>query len=154
MTQPFKEVQSYSLRLVRESAAVYEKTNSPRDIVDMINNLYDLKNRPEEHAIIVALDIRLNPIGIFMMAHGGTNCAIVEPAAIFRRLLLCNASAFALVHNHPSGSCEPSAEDTALAHRLEKAGILLNIKMCDSLTVGAERFHSHRTGESSRYVYP
>ncbi|MCP5057553.1 MAG: hypothetical protein GY937_12630 [bacterium] len=53
-----------------------------------------------------------------------------------------NASAFILVHNHPSGDPSPSAEDRVVTKRLSEAGELLSIKLLDHVIVVASAFYS------------
>ena len=137
-----EDIQAFSLRLIREASLPYEKVTSPDKIVRMINELYDLRDRPEEHAIIIGFDVRMNPVGVFMLAQGNTTSAIVSPPEIFKRLMLCNAHSFALIHNHPSGDCHPSTEDTTLYKRLKKAGDLLNILIRDSIVIGYDKYYS------------
>jgi DNA repair protein RadC len=48
--------------------------------------------------------------------------------------ILSNAAAFIAVHNHPSGSPQPSEEDIATTRRLQECGELMNIKMLDHIS--------------------
>ena len=41
-----------------------------------------------------------------------------------------------LVHNHPSGDPEPSAEDIKTTERLYEAGKLLGIRVLDHIIIG------------------
>jgi len=45
-----------------------------------------------------------------------------------------------LIHNHPSGDAEPSAEDKALTARLKQAGELLGISVLDHIVIGDGRY--------------
>ena len=47
-----------------------------------------------------------------------------------------------LVHNHPSGVTDPSAEDLAFTERLAQAGELLGIFLLDHVIVGADGYFS------------
>jgi len=44
---------------------------------------------------------------------GGASASIVDVAVVLRKVLLSGASAFVVVHNHPSGVADPSPEDIA-----------------------------------------
>jgi DNA repair protein RadC len=61
---------------------------------------------------------------------------------VFKPAVLANAAALILVHNHPSGDPEPSAEDKAITERLRHAGDLLGIKVVDHVVIGDGRFQS------------
>ena len=146
------DIQSYSLRLVRETVLPYHQINNPQKVVNMVNELFNLDERPEEHAVIIGFDAKLNPVGVFMLSHGNISSSIVSPPEVFKRLMLCNASRFILVHNHPSGSCTPSTNDKQLNQRLKDAGILLNIQLNDSLIIGHECFYSDREQHPAFYA--
>jgi len=47
-----------------------------------------------------------------------------------------------IIHNHPSGSTEPSDEDYRVNKVLIETGELVGIKVLDHLIVGGERFMS------------
>lgn len=66
--------------------------------------------------------IPIHPGGIwgsfFVVAQGDNNSVHCEPRELFSKILLTNAPAFALLHNHPSGSIQPSADDLGLTNRV------------------------------------
>jgi hypothetical protein len=72
--------------------------------------------------------------------------AIVAIGSAARLLLGVEAAAVILLHNHPSGSAEPSAEDRALTERLERAGELLGIRVLDHIVVGDGEYRSKGEG--------
>ena len=48
-----------------------------------------------------------------------------------------NAAAVILVHNHPSGSTNPSPEDVKLTHVMLQSLALVDVKVLDHFIVGA-----------------
>ena len=48
------------------------------------------------------------------------------------------ASALILVHNHPSGSPEPSRADIQITQKIAEAGRLLGVTLHDHVIVGRE----------------
>jgi hypothetical protein len=56
--------------------------------------------------------------------------------------ILESSAAIVVVHNHPSGHPEPSAEDQAITLRLKEAGELLGIKLLDHVVIGDGRYFS------------
>lgn len=129
--------------LVRESSAYYDfegEFSSPEKIVDLMNSLYNMRNLAEEYVYALAVDTRCKIIGVFEISHGTATCSVVNPREIFIRLLLCGASKFFLVHNHPSGSTHPSKEDITLTERVNDAGKLIGLDLLDHIIIGDTYF--------------
>ena len=61
---------------------------------------------------------------------------------MFKALLLANAAAFAVAHNHPSGDPTPSKEDIEITRRLREAADMFGIRMLDHIVIGRERYVS------------
>ena len=57
---------------------------------------------------------------------------------ILVRALDIGAVALIIVHNHPSGSPEPSRADIAITNRIAEAGRLLGIEVHDHVIIGRE----------------
>jgi DNA repair protein RadC len=51
-----------------------------------------------------------------------------------------------LLHNHPSGLPEASAEDKALTARLEQVGELIGIRVLDHIIVADDEYRSKAEG--------
>lgn len=73
---------------------------------------------------------------------GCTSHHCIEPRIIFNRLLLCGASSWVGVHNHPSGSADPSEDDIAITKRLRNASRILAIDMLDHLIICDDSYYS------------
>lgn len=70
-------------------------------------------------------------------------CARVALRQASRKLaILASAAAVILVHNHPSGDPESSAEDRAITERLKQAGELIGIRVLDHVIIGDDPFRS------------
>lgn len=91
--------------------------------------------------------------GIYLNAHyqvvhdeiisiGTVDANIVHPREVFRPALACSAVGVVLVHNHPSGILEPSAEDRRVTKQIKEAGSLIGIELVDHLIVAADGFKS------------
>lgn len=88
-------------------------------------------------------------IGVDLVSIGWLSAALVHPREVFKALILQNAAAFLVVHNHPSGVVTPSAEDARIAQRLREGGDFLGIPLIDSVIVGADGHHSMREDDSA-----
>lgn len=69
---------------------------------------------------------------------GSIDEAAIHPREVIRRALDIGATALILVHNHPSGSPEPSRADIQITNRIAEAGRLLGIVVHDHIVIGRE----------------
>ena len=102
----------------------------------------DYAKADREVTLVVMVDCKNDLIHLETHTIGAIDCAMVYPREIFRSLLLKNATAFMLVHNHPSGDPEPSLADRELTRELNKGAKVLGIKMLDHVVLGKERYYS------------
>lgn len=65
----------------------------------------------------------------------------IYPRELLKRALEVGASAFILVHNHPSGDPTPSRSDIELTLKIQKLGEELGIKLHDHVIIGKRRCH-------------
>jgi DNA repair protein RadC len=105
---------------------------------DVFNIFVDeLKDKKKEHFYVLYLDTKNRIIEKPELISIGTlNASIIHPREIFKEAVRRSANAVILVHNHPSGDCEPSAEDERITERLSKVGELMDIKVLDHVIVG------------------
>jgi DNA repair protein RadC len=91
---------------------------------------------------VACLDVRNRLLRDARVAEGGfASCALL-PREVFAPAMREGAVAVILVHNHPSGDTQPSADDLALTARLARAGEILGIRVVDHVIIGAEGFCS------------
>lgn len=95
-----------------------------------------LRGRPQEVLVAVLLDARHRLLRDAVVATGGLTDCVVEPRAVFGLALREGAAGVVVVHNHPSGDPEPSADDVVLTRRLEEAGVVLGVPLLDHVIVG------------------
>ena len=69
---------------------------------------------------------------------GSIDEAAVHPREVIRRAMDLGASALILVHNHPSGSPEPSRADIQITKKIAEAGRLLGVIVHDHIIIGHE----------------
>ena len=69
---------------------------------------------------------------------GSIDEAAIHPREVIRKALDIGATALILVHNHPSGSPEPSRADIHITKRIAEAGNLLSITVHDHVIIGRE----------------
>lgn len=76
------------------------------------------------------------------ISRGGLSAAMVNPREVLQAAVADAASAMILIHNHPSGDPEPSADDLSLTRRIKEACDLTGIRLLDHLVIGEEGYVS------------
>lgn len=76
------------------------------------------------------------------ISSGDLTSTVVSPREIFKAAIDHRAYSIILVHNHPSGTLQPSREDIELTKRLREAGEILNIPVDDHLIITSNDFFS------------
>jgi len=94
-----------------------EKVSSPADVAFAFQQL---KNEAVERFYVVGTKDDI-PVSIEPISIGNIDSAIVTPFEPLHLLLLKKADSYYLVHNHPSGTVEPSIEDVTLTRRVIEA---------------------------------
>ena len=98
----------------------------------------DMAHLTVERVRVLHLDVRNRLIADELMSEGTTDEAAVHPREVIRRALDLGASALILVHNHPSGSPQPSRADIQITNRIAEAGQHLGITVHDHVIIGRE----------------
>ncbi len=120
-------------RLKRE-----EIVSKPLDTPDLIYEYFahQMGNLPNEHAIVVTLNSRLQHTSTTTVSIGTVNETTAHPREIMRPVITRNAYGFLLVHNHPSGDPTPSTADYRITERLMEAAEIMQIRMLDHMIIG------------------
>ncbi|MDE2403997.1 MAG: DNA repair protein RadC [Sphingomonadales bacterium] len=98
----------------------------------------DMAHLTVERVRVLYLDIKNRLVADEAVSEGTTDEAAVHPREVIRRALDLGASALILVHNHPSGSPQPSRADIQVTHRIAEAGQHLGITVHDHVIIGRE----------------
>jgi len=137
----------YELKVIRERKQGYgtvRRVQHPGQVYEVFREKFGRLDR--EVFVVLLLDGKHGVLGFNVVSMGSLNAALVHPREVFKAAILANAAAVILLHNHPSGSAEPSAEDKALTARLEQAGELLGIRVIDHIVVGDGEYRSKGEG--------
>jgi DNA repair protein RadC len=97
-----------------------------------------------EHFRVLMLNTRHEILDIVEVSVGGLSSAPVHPREVFKEAIRCSAAAVIVVHNHPSGSTEPSRDDVLITEQLRAAGRLIGIDLLDHLIIGERSYTSLR----------
>lgn len=134
-----KLIAAFELNKRVNSGKICEKVvKNPSDIASYyIEKLKDLK---KEYFIAVFLDSKNKIIKDEVISIGTLNSSLVHPREVFKEAIKHSANSIILVHNHPSGSVEPSDEDYRVNRVLIETGNLVGIKVLDHLVVGDKKW--------------
>ena len=111
--------------------------SSPQAVHDFLRvNLGALEH---EVFAVVHLDAQYRVIEYVEMFRGTVSQTSVYPREVVKEALARNSAALLLVHNHPSGSTQPSRADEMLTQTLKTALALVDVRVLDHVIVaGAE----------------
>ncbi len=103
------------------------------------SRLRDLK---QEWFLLILLDAKHAVLRDVTVSQGSLTMSLVHPRDVFAPAIKEAAAAVIVLHNHPSGDPEPSAEDRALTARLGAVGAMLGIPLLDHVVIGDGRYVS------------
>jgi DNA repair protein RadC len=104
----------------------------------------DLARARREHLVGLYLDAQNGLIHRETISIGSLNTTRTHPREILYPAIAHLALGFILVHNHPSGSLDPSDEDVAFTRGVHRAGETIGIELYDHLIVAKGGFTSLR----------
>lgn len=126
--------------ILREAEVVYKgrridasrRVSTAKDAASVFSN-WGIADRAQEAFGVMYLNAKHQCLAVQMVALGSLSEVSVHPREVFRGAMIAGAQAVILVHNHPSGSTDPSADDLTLTKRLVESGLLLGVPVLDHL---------------------
>lgn len=112
------------------------------DVAEYVRPFYSDTLMAYETFMILGLNRKNNTIGWGIVGQGGISYVMVDMRILLKMALDMCASGIVLVHNHPSGSKEPSPEDRKLTQRVQSACELLDIKLVDHVIITKNEHYS------------
>ncbi len=123
-------------KLLRASVRKGKQLTSPDDVRDFL--LFTLALRENEVFGVVLLDNQ-NRVQVWReLFQGSVNETPIYPREVVKLALQHNAASIILVHNHPSGSTELSAQDRHITQRLQQALELIDVRVLDHFIVAGD----------------
>lgn len=135
-----KCIAELSKRMSRSLHKPFIAFESPNSIADYY--MEDTRYLDKEEVFVLLFDARHKLLKEKKLAEGTINHAVVSPRDIFIFALEYHAVYIIMVHNHPSGDPEPSAQDILISTRVQDAGRLIGIELSDHIIVGNNCFVS------------
>lgn len=123
-------------RLARQAVREQPVLGSWQALIDYLH--IDMAHLTVERVRVLYLNSQNFLIQDDHVGDGSIDEAAIHPREVIRRALDLGATALILVHNHPSGSPQPSRADIQITNRIAEAGRLLGVVVHDHVIIGRE----------------
>ena len=123
-------------RLARSSVREQPVLGSWQALLDYLT--IDMAHLTVERVRVLYLNAQNRLVLDHHVGDGSIDEAAIHPREVIRKALDIGATALILVHNHPSGSPEPSRADIQITNRIAEAGRLLGIVVHDHVIIGRQ----------------
>ena len=131
-----KAVQAGIERVLREDVLGKPVLSSWQNLLDYCTA--SMAHRKIEEFRLLFLDRRNALIADEVQQTGTVDHTPVYPREVVKRALELGATALIMVHNHPSGSPQPSRADIQITNKIAEAGRLLGVTVHDHVIIGRE----------------
>ena len=131
-----KIVQATALRMLRNDVAARPVLGSWQALLDYLRA--DMAHLGVERVRVLHLNSRNMLIRDDHMGDGSIDQAAIYTREVIRRAMDLGSAALILVHNHPSGSPEPSRQDIEVTRQIIDAGKRLGISVHDHVIIAAQ----------------
>ena len=125
--------------MVKESARGQRLSNS-QEVYNILKPVLSEQDDVEK-VYVIFLDAKNKILSIEKMFSGSISAASIYPREVVKKLIKIRASAFLIVHNHPSGDTTPSAEDKSITIKLGIAAASIDVILHDHIIIG-DGYHS------------
>jgi DNA repair protein RadC len=115
------------------------RISGPPDVASLCKGMGRLRTERLEG---LYLDSQNGVLERRVISAGSLNTTSTHPREILRPAIECGALGFILVHNHPSGSLTPSADDVEFTRRIGKAAELMGIPLYDHVIISSAGYVS------------
>ena len=138
---PYK-LDQVAIRMVKERPLISdEPVNSPEKVAKLVHEF--LKDYDREVFAVINFQTNLQPINMNIVSVGALNASMVHPREMLKSIVLSNAAAVMMVHNHPSGQVQPSAEDVSVTAKMSQLMKLMEVTLLDHIILGpGEQYYS------------
>ncbi len=117
------------------------RITKPREVASRVR---EVARARKEHLVGLYLDAQNGLLHQETLSVGSLNTTRTHPREILFPAVVHLALGFILVHNHPSGSLEPSPEDLEFTRSVQRAGELMGIELYDHVIVSRDGYASLR----------
>lgn len=119
----------------------HKSVTTPKDVYDLCLDMCDYD---QEKVVVLCLNLKMELISKVEVFIGELTSVQINPREIFKVVFGKGAYGFILVHNHPSGSPDPSDDDLVSTKEISNAANMLNILFVDHIIVAKNGYYSIR----------
>ena len=123
-------------RLARSTVQELPVLSSWQALLDYLH--IDMAHLTHERVRVLYLNTQNRLILDDKVADGDIDEAAIHPRKVIHKAMDIGAAALILVHNHPSGSPEPSRADIQITQKIIEAGRLLGVAVHDHVIIGRQ----------------
>ncbi|MDD3136837.1 MAG: DNA repair protein RadC [Methanoregula sp.] len=109
---------------------------------DILPHVAEWREKRQEYFVCLTLNGAGEMLEKRVITIGLLNHSLVHPREVFADAIADRAASIICVHNHPSGSLEPSSQDIAITRQVQEAGTLLGIQLLDHIIITKTGFCS------------
>lgn len=113
---------------------------TPKDVADLL--IEELRYEKREIVKLLILNTKNVVRKILDITVGEESSARINIKTILEETLKTGMTKFILVHNHPSGNCNPSNEDIETTKNIENASKIVGLQLLDHIIIGDGTFYS------------
>lgn len=106
--------------------------------------MLELSDQKQEHLVAIYLDTQNRIIEQRTIFIGSVSRSIAEPREILYYACKNMATSVIIVHNHPSGSPEPSENDLRFTQKMKRSCEDIGIICLDHIVIGKYQYYSFR----------
>lgn len=137
-----KCIAELSNRITRAKKGRHIVFSSPADTAEYY--MEQMRHLEKEQCLCAFLDSAMGLIGDKVLSIGTVNASLFSGREIFMEALCAKAVNLMLLHNHPSGSVNPSREDIHLTDKVAAASRFMDIPLIDHIIIGDNCYYSFR----------
>ena len=137
-----KAVAELSGRIASSKARSAVNFNDPGTIADYY--MEQLRHRKREVVVLLLLDSGCSLLKEIYLSEGTVNISLLSPRDVFIEAVRAEAVNIILLHNHPSGSPQPSRSDIESTELIYRGGNTLGIGLLDHIIIGDREYFSFR----------
>lgn len=130
-------------RVQQQGAAEPDIISGSEDIVRLFRPRLEGLSHEECWAVYLTSSNRI--VECMRVSQGGVQGTVVDHRLIVKRALELLSTQLVLIHNHPSGAAEASAQDKALTAKVAQAAALFDIRLLDHIIISREGDFSFRS---------
>ena len=117
------------------------KVTEPGHVLPLVE---EIRGKKQEYFVCVTLNGAGEVLATRTVTVGLLNHSLVHPREVFADAITDRAASIICVHNHPSGSLEPSSQDIMITKQLIDSGTILGIRVLDHVIVTRQGYLSMR----------